>query len=85
MTKKTYLLDATSLRTDPNMGNLDFTPSSHAPHESETGKAIYGFLTSRLGVALLMGAVIAAPSRPPFWHPSRSSPSSSATRRSPTT
>lgn len=66
MAKKTYLLDATSLQTDPNLVDMAFTPSSHAPaHESQTGQAIYDFLTSRLGVAVLMGAVIAAPSRPP--------------------
>ena len=66
MPKNSYLLDATSLQTDPNMIDLFFYPGSHtAAHESETGKAIHDFLTSRLGVAVLMGAVIAAPSRPP--------------------
>jgi hypothetical protein len=64
--KKTYVLDATSLEADPNIVDLLFTPGSHTPaHESATGKAIYNVLTSRLGVAVLMGAVIAAPSRPP--------------------
>lgn len=66
MSKKDYLLDATSLEIDPNMLNLFFHAGSHtAAHESETGQAILSFLTSRMGVAVLMGAVIAAPSRPP--------------------
>ncbi|MEG3153459.1 hypothetical protein [Sphingomonas sp. RB1R13] len=48
------------------MIDLFFYPGSHiAAHDSETGQAIHDFLTSRLGVAVLMGAVIAAPSRPP--------------------
>jgi hypothetical protein len=63
---QTYILDTTALQFDPNLSDLVFTPSSHAPaHDSEIGKAIYGFLTSRVGVAVLVGAVIAAPSRPP--------------------
>ena len=66
MTKKTFLLDQTSLQTDPNLSNFFFYPGSHAPaYESPTGEAIHRFLTSRLGVGVLLGAVIAAPSRPP--------------------
>ena len=66
MSKKSYLLDATSLQTDPNMSDLFFDPGSHvSSYESEAGQAIHGFLTSRLGVAVLMGSVVAAPSRPP--------------------
>lgn len=66
MSKKPYLLDATSMQLDPNMSNLFLYPGSHiAAHESETGKCILSFLMSRMGVAVLMGAVIAAPSRPP--------------------
>lgn len=66
MSKKTYTIDSVSLQSDPNMSDLFFYPGSHtAAHESETGQAIHDFLTSRLGVAVLMGAVIAAPSRPP--------------------
>ncbi len=66
MIKKSYLLDATSLQADPNLSDLFFSPGSHTPaHESATGQTILNFLTSRLGVAVLMGAVIAAPSRPP--------------------
>lgn len=64
--RTTYLLDKTSLQTDPNLANLYFIAGSHTPaYESPTGQAIYDFLTSRLGVGVLMGAVIAAPSRPP--------------------
>lgn len=63
---KSYVLDSTALQADPNLIDLAFEPSSHAPaHASPTGQAIYRFLTSRLGVGVLMGAVIAAPSRPP--------------------
>lgn len=66
MNLKTYLLDAISLQTDPNMSNLFFNAGSHAPaRDSQTGQAIYDILTSRLGVAVLVGSVIAAPSRPP--------------------
>ena len=66
MTKKPYLLDRTSLQTDPNLSSFYFYPGSHTPaFESPTGKTIHDFLTSRLGVGVLLGAVIAAPSRPP--------------------
>ena len=64
----TYTLDTVSLQRDPNLGDIDdtFTAGSHAPaHASATGEAIFAFLTSRMGVAVIMGAVIAAPSRPP--------------------
>lgn len=63
-----YNLDAISRQRDPNLTEMEtiFTPGSHAPaHASEIGKVIYDFLLSRMGVAVLMGAVIAAPSRPP--------------------
>lgn len=63
---KAYLLDSTSLQPDPNLSDLSFSAGSHTPaYESQTGQLIYRFLTSRLGVGVLMGAVIAAPSRPP--------------------
>ncbi|MBX7458321.1 hypothetical protein K3152_08695 [Qipengyuania sp. 1NDH17] len=66
MSKKTYTIDAVSLQSDPDMSDLFFHPGSHtAAHESETGQAIHNFLTSRLGVAVLLGSVVAAPSRPP--------------------
>lgn len=61
-----YILDAVVLETDPNLRDMDFSAGSHAPaHDSVTGQAIYRLLTSRFGTAVLMGAVIAAPSRPP--------------------
>ena len=61
-----YTLDSTALQFDPNLQGMAFTPSSHAPaHDSATGQKIYNLLTSRLGVAVLVGAVVAAPSRPP--------------------
>mgnify|MGYP000966819867 CR=1 FL=1 len=63
---KAYLLDSTSLQPDPNLSDLVFSAGSHTPaYASPTGQLIYRFLTSRLGVGVLMGAVIAAPSRPP--------------------
>lgn len=63
---KAYLLDTTSLQPDPNLSDLVFSAGSHTPaYESSTGQLIYRFLTSRLGVGVLLGAVIAAPSRPP--------------------
>lgn len=66
MSKKTYRIDSVSQRRDPNLSDFYFYPGSHiGAFESPTGQAIHDFLTSRLGVAVLMGAVIAAPSRPP--------------------
>jgi hypothetical protein len=65
--KAAYLLDATSLERDPTMRDWCFSLGSHTPaSETKTGKAIHDFLTSRLGMGVLMGAVIAAPSRPPI-------------------
>lgn len=61
-----YIIDAVVLEPDPTMARFSFYPRSHvSAHESETGQAIYRFLTSRLGLAVLIGAVLAAPSRPP--------------------
>lgn len=66
MSKKTYQIDSISLQRDPNLSDFYFYPGSHTgAFESSNGQAIHDFLTSRLGVAVLMGAVIAAPSRPP--------------------
>lgn len=66
MSNKTYRIDPVALRRDPNLSHFYFYPASHTgAFESPTGQAIHDFLTSRLGVAVLMGAVIAAPSRPP--------------------
>jgi hypothetical protein len=62
----TYKPDSTSMEMDPRLSQLVFDPASHrAAFESETGQEIYRILTSRFGVALLIGAITAAPSRPP--------------------
>ncbi|WP_189553064.1 hypothetical protein [Mesorhizobium sp. M8A.F.Ca.ET.021.01.1.1] len=61
-----YRPDQISLSRDPNLNNFVFDPGSHAnAHNTSIGQGIFELLTSRLGVAVLMGAVIAAPSRPP--------------------
>ncbi|WP_292208391.1 hypothetical protein [Mesorhizobium sp.] len=61
-----YNPDKISLGRDPNLHDFIFDAGSHAnAHDSLIGHGIYELLTSRLGVAVLMGAVIAAPSRPP--------------------
>ncbi|RWB65421.1 hypothetical protein [Mesorhizobium sp.] len=61
-----YQPDQISLSGDPNLNNFIFDPGSHSnAHNTPIGRGIYELLTSRLGVAVLMGAVIAAPSRPP--------------------
>ena len=62
-----YHLDATVLETDPNLRDMNFSVGSHgAAHDSAIGQEIFRLLTSRFGVAVLMGAVVAAPSRPPL-------------------
>ncbi len=68
MRPKIYGLDKTSLEIDPALFEWSFWcgTSSIAAYESETGTLIRNFLTSRTGVAVLMGAIIAAPSRPPI-------------------
>jgi len=63
---KNYALDARALERDPNLTDLHFEPGTHAPAFSqETGRKIYDLASSRFGVALLIGAVTSAPSRPP--------------------
>ncbi len=48
------------------MAMLFFYPRSHAAvFASATGQTIHDFIVSRTGTALLIGAVLAAPSRPP--------------------
>jgi len=64
-----YMLDDTSLEEDPNFFlryAVSQVTSSNAAYASETGTLIRNFLTSRIGVALLMGAILSAPSRPPI-------------------
>lgn len=61
-----YVLDGVSRQPDPNMADFYFDPRSLvAAHESHVGQMIFGFLTSRAGSLLILGAVLAAPSRPP--------------------
>lgn len=63
---KNYTPDRVSLDRDPNLADLKFDAGSHTPaFESETGQHIYRLLTSRIGVAMLIGAVCSASSRPP--------------------
>jgi len=62
----TFKLDDLALQSDPNLDGMEFLPGSHAnAYASETGQEIYRFLTSRFGVAVLIGAIVSAPSRPP--------------------
>lgn len=66
MDNKVFVLDQLMRQPDPNMADLFFYPRSHTTaHESPTGQMIHDFLTSRLGVAVLIGAVLSAPTRPP--------------------
>ena len=61
----TFELDDLALQSDPNLDGMEFLPGSHAnAYASETGQEIYRFLTSRFGVAVLIGAIVSAPSRP---------------------
>lgn len=64
----THVLDKTSLEEDPAfVGWCSRCWASNIKiYESETGTLIRDFLTSRTGVAILVGAIIAAPSRPPI-------------------
>ena len=61
-----YILDDTALQPDPNLEGMTFSAGSHGPaFASETGQEIYRLLISRFGVAVLVGAIVSAPSRPP--------------------
>ncbi|MFZ3583569.1 hypothetical protein ACOI1H_15550 [Loktanella sp. DJP18] len=61
-----YTLDNTALQPDPNLTGMTFSAGSHGgAFSSETGQEIYRLLTSRFGVAVLIGAIVSAPSRPP--------------------
>ena len=58
--------DRVALERDPNLADLVFEAGSHSTaFESEVGQRIFELLTSRLGVAMLIGAVCSAQSRPP--------------------
>lgn len=61
-----FSVDSIALQRDPNLADLQFQAGAHSPaFESDTGKRIFELLTSRIGVAMLIGAVCSAPSRPP--------------------
>lgn len=61
-----FQLDDLALQPDPNLDGMVFSPGSHtSAFTSEAGQEIYRLLTSRFGVALLIGAIVSAPSRPP--------------------
>lgn len=64
---RNYQLDLIALQPDPNLSAAQgFTAGSHAAaHASKVGREVFRLLTSRFGVAVLIGAVVAAPSRPP--------------------
>ncbi|MEC3950823.1 hypothetical protein [Sphingobium sp. HWE2-09] len=61
-----FTMDSVALQRDPNLADMPFQAGSHSPaFESETGQRIFDLLTSRIGVAMLIGAVCSASSRPP--------------------
>lgn len=65
--KPAYVIDEVARQPDPNMADFGFYPYSQvSAHEAQAGQAIHDFLISRLGVAVLIGAVLAAPTRPPI-------------------
>ncbi len=58
--------DESSLAPDPNLAGLEFHPGSHAQaFKGPVGQHVYMLITSRFGVAAIIGAVVSAPSRPP--------------------
>lgn len=60
------MFDETSLSRDPKLTQLIFEPSNLRPvYESENGKKLFEVLASRHAVSALMGAICAAPSKPP--------------------
>ena len=61
----TYTFDAINAQPDPQVDVAQFNPGSHtAAHASPTGQELLRRLSSRAGVAMLVGSVRAAPSRP---------------------
>lgn len=57
--------DSIALEREPNLANMKFNANSlSSAYESEIGQRIFSLLTSRLGAAMLIGAVCSAPSRP---------------------
>ena len=63
--KLDFHLDAIHLEKDVNLATFVFDPGHFKSiYEAETGQQIERAITSRIGVALLIGAICAAPSRP---------------------
>lgn len=63
---KKYALDTVSRQRDPNLRGLIFDHGSFATlAATQAGQAIESILVSRAAVAALVGAISAAPSRPP--------------------
>jgi hypothetical protein len=63
---RNYTPDRVALERDPNLANFQFDAGAHTPaFETEVGQRIFDLLTSRIGVAMLIGAVGSASSRPP--------------------
>lgn len=61
-----YILDRVALERDPNLIKMHFDPGAQVSvFETPEGKLAFDLITSRVGLALLVGAVCSAPSRPP--------------------
>lgn len=61
-----YTPDRVALERDPNLVDMAFDPGSHiSAFETGEGQRVFDLLTSRIGVAIQVGAVLAAKSRPP--------------------
>lgn len=62
-----FFLDHVALERDPNLFELQFEPGIHrSVFETRLGQQAFELITSRVGVALLVGAICSAPSRPPI-------------------
>ncbi|MBS1301128.1 hypothetical protein [Loktanella sp. SALINAS62] len=60
-----FSLEDRHLEQDPNLSKFNFDPGSFRNiYESETGRDIEKALTSHVGIACLIGAIAAAPTRP---------------------
>lgn len=61
-----FKLDPVALEQDPNLADLAFDPGPQSTvFHTNIGQQIFALLSSRIGVAMLIGAVASAPSRPP--------------------
>lgn len=60
-----YNPDALALQRDPNLSGMMFDAAAHqGAFSTPVGQSIFNCVCSRAGVAALVGAVSAAPSRP---------------------